>query len=215
VTDLDHSELSAALAQFEIELPEEFVGSLERYRRLLLDWNERLNLTRHTDPQAFVARDVVDSIHLANLLDEAEEVLDIGTGGGVPGVILAILRPDLRVSLCESVAKKAKAVDRIVDELQLPVPVHHARAEELLDEFRYDTLTARAVAPLSKLVGWLAPHWHSFRRLLVIKGPRWVEERGDARHQGLMHHVELRVAAEYLTPSTGAENVILSLIGRR
>ena len=73
-----------------------------------------MNLTRHTTLEKFVGRDVVDSYQLGKLLEQGERVLDVGTGGGVPGVVLAILRPDLSVSLCESTQKKARAVEAIV-----------------------------------------------------------------------------------------------------
>src|SRR5438034_11828161 len=96
--------LPAALARHGIELPDDQVAALDRYCKRLWDWNERLNLTRHTTYEKFVARDVVDSLQLANLLEPKERVLDVGTGGGVAGAVIAILRPDLKVSLCDSVA---------------------------------------------------------------------------------------------------------------
>ena len=118
--------LPAALARHGIELDEDQVALLDRYARALWNWNEKLNLTRHTDYEKFVSRDVVDSQWLERFLDSAERILDVGTGGGVPGIVLAILRPDLEVSLCESVAKKARAVEDIVKQLGMPVRVHHA-----------------------------------------------------------------------------------------
>jgi 16S rRNA (guanine527-N7)-methyltransferase len=124
--------LAAALARHGIALPAEQVALLDRYRELLWEWNERMNLTRHTDFERFVARDVVDSIELSKLLASGESLLDFGTGGGVPGVIVAIVRPDVRVSVCESVGKKAKAVEAIIKELGIKVPVYGVRAEQVL-----------------------------------------------------------------------------------
>ncbi len=211
MTDPSHNTLAETLTHYSIEMPDDMVAQLDDYCRLLWQWNEKLNLTRHTDYQRFVTRDVVDSLQLAALLEPDEEVLDLGTGGGVPGVVIAVVRPDLQVSLCESVAKRAKAIDQIVGQLKLPVPVHHARVDKLLEDFRYDTIVARAVAPLGKMLHWLSPHWISFRRLLVVKGSRWVEERKDARRSGLLQNLELRRAAVYETPDTDAENVILQI----
>ena len=94
---------------------------------MLWDWNAKLNLTRHTDYQKFVGRDVLDSRAFADALSPQEKVLDVGTGGGVPGVILAILRPDLKIWLCDSTGKKAEAVADIVAQLGLNVPVIHGR----------------------------------------------------------------------------------------
>ena len=175
--------LVAALTRYSLEFPPEQIAALDRYVARLWDWNERLNLTRHTTYEKFVARDVVDSWQLAQLLEPNERVLDVGTGGGVPGAVIAILRPDVRVVLCESVAKKAKAVAAIVEEAGIPAKVHHARAEALLENGRFDTLLIRAVAPLTKLLTWFKPHWKNIGRLLVIKGPSWLEERGEARHR--------------------------------
>ena len=203
--------LTDALRQAGIELTDAQVLLLDRYRELLWKWNEQLNLTRHTTLEKFVTRDVVDSWELAKLLANRERILDIGTGGGVPGLVLAICRPDLRVSVCESVQKKAKVVESIVVELNIPVSVYACRAEEVLELQTFDTLVARGVAALAKILRWVQPHWGAFERLLLIKGRKWVDERGEARHLGLLRKLELRKAAEYLTPRTDAESVILSL----
>ena len=90
-------ELAAAVAEQGIELPAGQLALLDRYCTLLWDWNRKLNLTRHTDYQKFVARDLVDSLAFAEFLEQGERVLDVGTGGGVPGVVLAVVRPDLDV----------------------------------------------------------------------------------------------------------------------
>jgi len=200
-----------ALAVHEIEIESSCIAPLEAYCKLLWDWNEKINLTRHVSYDAFVARDLVDSIQLANLLAEGEEVLDFGSGGGVPGIPLAILRPDLDVTLCESVGKKAKVLESMAKELDLSMGVYNERAEKLLDDFRYDVLTARAVGPLWKICTWFQPHWHSIGRLLAIKGPRWPDERGEARHRGVLHGVEMRCVAKYPMWGTESESVILKL----
>ena len=203
--------LSAALARHQIALPDVQVALLERYCELLWDWNAKINLTRHTDYEKFVARDLVDSLAFARFLEPKETVLDVGTGGGVPGVVLAIVRDDLKVSLSESVGKKARALADIVERLGLPTPVLHARVEDVLPQQRFNTLVVRAVARLKKLLEWLKPHWDSFDRLLVLKGPSWVDERGEARHYGLMHDLALRKLDSYPLPGTDSESVLLQI----
>lgn len=203
--------LSDALAEAGIDLPAEQVERLDAYRGLLWAWNERMNLTRHTTLEKFATRDVADSLELAKLLDHGQRVLDVGSGGGVPGVVLAIVRPDLRLGLCESVKKKSAALADMVEKLGLASPVYAARVEDVLKTTAFDTLIARAVAPMRKMLYWLQPCWGSFDRLLLIKGRSWPDERGEARHHGLLRNLELRKAAEYTTPRTDAVSVILSI----
>lgn len=184
---------------------------LENYCRLLWEWNQKMNLTRHTTYDLFAKRDLLDSVQLSNQLAPNEEILDIGTGGGVPGVVIAILRPDIQVTMCESVGKKASAVEAMVKKLGLEAPVYAGHVQKVLDDFRYDSLVVRAVGPLSKLCTWMKDYWHTFGRLLAIKGPKWVEERGQARHLGLLNGIELRKAASYRMPDTDSDSVILQL----
>jgi len=188
------SSLQAALDEQALSLPPEQVERLDQYCRLLWEWNSRLNLTRHTDYRKFVARDLIDSLAFAEFLSTGERVLDVGTGGG-----------------CESVGKKARAVADIVARLGMSVPVHAKRAEEVLQKRTYDTLVVRAVGRLRKLLAWFQPHWDSFGRLLILKGPSWVEERGEARHYGLMHELALRRLKTYKVPLTGAKSVLLQI----
>ena len=203
--------LAAALARHGHDLPAEQVERLDRYCRMLWDWNEKLNLTRHTDYEKFVSRDLADTLQLARLLKSGEEVLDVGTGGGVPGVVLAILRPDLRVSLCDSVGKKVKVVEQIIADMGLEVPAYPVRGEELLEDMRFDALVVRAVGPLWKLLTWFKPNWNSMRRLLVIKGPKWNEELDEAKRRGLLRDLQLKTVAEYPLAGTESNSVILKI----
>lgn len=206
-----HEDLDAAIRRNGIELPAEQIALLAEYCRLLWDWNSKLNLTRHTDCEKFVTRDLVDSLAFAKFLRPGESVLDVGTGGGVPGVVLAIVRSDLKLSLCESVAKKARAVADIVEHLRLRAAVYHARAEDLLGDLRFDTLVFRAVARLRKLLEWFKPRWQRFDRMLVLTGPSWVEQRGEARHYGLLKGMALRKLKTYPMPDSHAESVLLQI----
>ena len=203
--------LKIAADKLGIQVEAEKLEQLEDYCRLLWDWNEKINLTRHTNFDLFAKRDLLDSWHLAQQLAQGDEVLDVGTGGGVPGIPLAILRPDLTVSLCDSVGKKTRVVDDIVLKLKLPIQVHALRVQDVLEEWRYGTLVTRAVGSLAQLAGWLKDYWHCFDRLLAIKGPRWVEERGEARHRGLLNGIELRKLASYKMPGTESESVVLQI----
>jgi 16S rRNA (guanine527-N7)-methyltransferase len=202
VNEYPDDTLAAALARHSIELPPEQVDLLDRFALLLWDWNEKLNLTRHTTYEKLVGRDVIDTRELAALVHDGESLLDVGSGGGVPGLLLAILRPDVTVELTEATGKKARVLADMVEQLGLNVPVHATRAEAQLARRAFDVVTVRAVGPLAELLGWFQPHWPHIGRLLIIKGPKWTDERGVARHKGLLNNLELRKAAEY--PLAGA-----------
>lgn len=210
VTPLPES-LTDAVARYELQVNAEQIERLESYCRLLWDWNDKLNLTRHCDFDRFAARDLIDTLQLSACLQPGETVLDVGSGGGVPGLVLALLRPDLKISLCESVGKKAHALEVMARDLKLRTPVLNDRVEEVLASRRYDVIVARAVGPLWKMLTWLKPHWNSIGRLLAIKGPRWVEERGEARHRGLMHELDLRKLVTYPMPGAYGDSVILKI----
>ena len=211
-------EIRAECGKAGLEVPAGAERGLAAYAARLWAWNERLNLTRHTDVPRFVARDVADAVAVAARLAPGERVLDVGTGGGVPGVLLAILRPDLRVELADSVGKKARAVRGIVAEAGLSIPVHEGAAQQLVagrgPRDRFDTLVVRAVAPLVKLLGWFEPIADRYGRMLVIKGPRWEEEKGEARHRGLVKKVSVRRVAAWPIPDSDNESVLLEVRAR-
>ena len=194
-----------------LAVPVDAMPLLAAYASALWQWNTRLNLTRHTDVARFVARDVADAVAIAGHLATSERVLDVGTGGGVPGVLLAILRPDLDVELCDSVGKRASAVEAIVKEAGLRLQVHARPAQQIVAEQRFDSLVVRAVAPLVKLLTWFEPLSDRFGRMLIIKGPRWEAEKGEARHRGLVKRVRIRRIAAWPLHETGNESVLLEV----
>lgn len=204
-------DLLSALQKHGIEIPGDQIALLQNYCRLLWEWNEKINLTRHTDFDKFVSRDLADALVLSRHLEADERVLDVGSGGGAPGLVLAILRPDLTVALSESVAKKARVLADMVEKLGLKIAVHHCRAEDVLAAQSFDSLTARAVAPLAKMLVWFEPYWGAFDRLLAIKGPSWVEERHEARERGLMSKLQLRKLETWPLPGTDSESVLLEI----
>ena len=156
---------------------------------------------------------MADAAAIVPHLAAGERVLYVGTGGGVPGIVLAILRPDLHVELCDSVGKKARAVQAISAEAGLPLPVHEGAGQAIVAKRpgAFDTLVIRAVAPLVKLLGWFEPVCHTYGRLLVIKGPRWEEEKGEARHRGFVKKVRIRRLAAWPLPGSDNESVLLEI----
>lgn len=211
------SAIAAECARLGVAVPPESIPGLAAYAASLWEWNERLNLTRHTDVERFVSRDVADAAAICPHLARGEHVLDVGSGGGVPGVLLAILRPDLRVELSESVSKRAKALRAILEAVGLDLPVHEAAAQSIVADGRtdrFDTLVVRAVAGLPKLLGWFEPLSDRYGRLLLVKGPKWEEEKGEARHRGFLKKVTARRVAGWPIRGSDNESVLLEVRAR-
>lgn len=190
-------ELAEQLARRDIACSDEQVELLARYAEMLWQMNESLNLTRHTDLDTFVGRDIVDTLQLAKFIGPEERVLDVGSGGGVPGIPLAILRPELKVDLCESVAKKAKVLKQFVSDLGIPVAVRTGRAEAIVTKKRYHVLTMRAVGPIWKVGLWFRAVWIRFDRILALKGPKWLEEVQEAKERKTLGKTIVSCLGEY------------------
>lgn len=206
--------LKKTLDQYEVEVSEEAYPLLKHYCAAVWEINKEVNLTRHTSYEKFVTRDLVDTIELGKLIPQGAKVLDVGSGGGVPGMVLKIIRPDLSVSLTDSVGKKASALGAIADHIGLPIEIYQSRAEDLLVDFKFDYTVARAVGPLKKFGIWFEEVWPAIGKLLAIKGPKWVEEKADADEIGCLDKVQIQVVAEYDVPGLDWKSVILELSGK-
>jgi len=169
--------LEALLADNAPPLPDGFGTSVERYVELLLDANQRLNLTRIVEPAAVARLHLLDALMALSWIDawRPRRAVDLGSGGGVPGIVLAIARPDVAWTLVDSVGKKAAAMDGFVTALDLPnVAVVSARAEEIgrdpVHREAYDLVTARALATLPVLAEYALPLAAVGGHLLAWKG---------------------------------------------
>ncbi|MCS6900836.1 MAG: 16S rRNA (guanine(527)-N(7))-methyltransferase RsmG [Myxococcales bacterium] len=175
-------------ARIGVRLNEHQTAQLGDYLARLLAMNEQMNLTSITAPYEAWSRHILDALtlipHLAPLPPEAC-VLDVGSGGGVPGIPMAIARPDLRVTLLEATQKKAFFLSAVVKALGLcQVTVENGRAEQLAAtplRGRFDAVTARAVARMNVLLSWTVPFARPGGLLLFIKGQRAEEELREAR----------------------------------
>ena len=163
------------------ELPPGFADAAESYVRLLLEANGRLNLTRVVEPAAVARLHLLDSLAALPLIPHAAELaLDLGSGGGVPGILLAIARPSVRWTLVDSVRKKAVALRSFVEAMGLVnVEVRAERAEALgrgPSRESFDLVTARACAALPVLVEYALPLLRVGGSLLAWKGPISADE---------------------------------------
>jgi 16S rRNA (guanine527-N7)-methyltransferase len=147
------------------------MADLETFRARLAEWNERMNLVGPSALEDFWLRHAFDSAQLLDLAPAARRWVDIGSGAGFPGIVLAILlkdRPGAFVHLVESMIKRCRFLDAMAAELQLPATVHNARAEDL--GLTADVVVARACAPLVRLFGYARPYLQRGAVGLFMKG---------------------------------------------
>jgi 16S rRNA (guanine527-N7)-methyltransferase len=156
-------------------------ASIQRYVDLLLDRGIGWGLIGPREADRIWDRHILNSVAMTDLIPEGATVVDVGSGAGLPGIPLAIRRPDLQVTLLEPLLRRATFLGQAVEELGLGdrVSVVRARAED--HDHRYDAVTARAVAPLPRLLDWCLPLMAPGGELLALKGSSAAGEIDQAR----------------------------------
>jgi 16S rRNA (guanine527-N7)-methyltransferase len=178
MTENDVLETAQAL---NVQLNVQQASAFVRFAQLLVEWNQRFNLTALDDDASILALHFADSLTLVRLLSDTlrrtptPALIDVGTGGGFPGIPLKIALPALRVTLMDSTAKKVQFCDEVIRALELQgVRALHGRAEEAAHQpeqrERYDVVTARAVAPLPTLAEYLLPFARPGGVCIAMKG---------------------------------------------
>lgn len=178
------ADLGSSLAAIGVTLEDAAIGKVASFLALLIAMNEQVNLTAITEPAAAWSRHALDALSLVPALADlpaGASVLDVGTGGGVPGIPLAIARPDLRFTLLDATEKKIAFVRAAAAKLGLAnVDAVAGRAEEAGFDRSFDVVAARALAPIKKLLAWTAPFAKPGGRLVLIKGERAETELHEA-----------------------------------
>ena len=197
-----------AAGEFQLSLNEQQVEQIQQYTKILLAWNDKVNLTAIRDPLEILYRHFCESMFGGSLLPvENCRLADVGTGGGFPGLALKILRPDLDVYLVESNIKKATFLAEVIRELGLTgARVLISRYEELGEEIApLDVVCSRALGDFANFLGWAASHVHAEHALLWLGGrdldevkaaPGWTWADPRAVPKSLQRYLVLGTRAE-------------------
>lgn len=180
---MNREEIGARLRMNEIPFEAELPEKLEIYLRLLLEWNARMDLTAVEEEEELADRHFVDSLTVlrTDLVPRDTSFIDVGTGAGFPGMVLAMARPDLKVVLMDAQRKRLKFLETVAAEAGVAnAEILHARAEDAARDRKhreqYDIAAARAVAPLNVLAEYLLPFVKTGGCALCWKGPALKQE---------------------------------------
>lgn len=170
---------------FSAYISDEYAAKFECLSRMLVETNEKFNLTAITAPREVILRHFADSLTAAELIGEAKTVLDVGCGGGFPVLPLAIARPDVSFTALDATAKKLTFVEAVATALSLPVTTLAGRAEEIGTDpdYRecYDLVISRAVARMNVLCELCLPLVRPGGRFVAMKGADGMAELDEAR----------------------------------
>lgn len=191
-------------------LTEDACDKFVAYYDLLLDWNTRMNLTAITTPEDVVKKHFLDSLAALPLLTPDAKLVDVGTGAGFPGIPLLIVRPDLCVTLVDSLQKRVSFLEIVLEELGLTATCVHARAEDFarLPSHRgaYDFSVSRAVAALPVLLELTVPLLKVGGKSICYKGDIKAE---PASAKGALHLLHASVETVVLPSDYGARSLII------
>ncbi|MBI3286220.1 MAG: 16S rRNA (guanine(527)-N(7))-methyltransferase RsmG [Burkholderiales bacterium] len=163
--------LQEGIQQLNLPLSNEQVDKMLAYLSLLSKWNSVYNLTAIRDPKEMVRQHVLDSLSAAPAFREAKNVLDVGAGGGLPGMILAIAYPDIKIAMIDTVSKKTAFLTQAKTELGLGnVTVHTGRVEALQVSDKFDVITSRAFSELCNFINWSGHLLADGGQFIAMKG---------------------------------------------
>ncbi len=167
---------------FSVEQLEQFFA----YMNLLIEWNEKMNLTAITEPEEIILKHFIDSITILKEIEDDSKIVDVGTGAGFPGIPLSIMNPTFKITLVDSLNKRLIFLQEVVNQLKLQnIEIVHARAEEFGQNKKYresfDISTSRAVANLSTLSEYLIPLVKVNGKVISMKASETQEEINEAK----------------------------------
>ena len=207
-------EFEKYLEKMSISLNKEQYDQFYAYMVLLIEWNEKINLTAITDPEEIILKHFIDSLTILNRIEDNKSVVDVGTGAGFPGIPLSIMNPTLKITLVDSLNKRLVFLQEVINQLGLKnVELVHARAEDFGQNKKYrekfDVATSRAVANLSTLSEYLIPLVKKDGKIISMKAGGAQEEIETAKKAIKILGGKIEEIKEFKLPQTEIERTII------
>ena len=175
------------LAKINLKIEKEEVKKFYEYMKMLIEWNKKINLTAINDEKEIIIKHFIDSLTISKYIENAESMVDVGTGAGFPGIPIKIINKDLEVVLVDSLNKRINFLNEVIEKLGLKnIKAIHARAEDLGKDKKYrekfDVVTSRAVANMTVLVEYLLPLTKKEGKCICMKGSEIEDELENAKY---------------------------------
>jgi len=204
------------LKELNIELSDLQLKQFYNYMNILLEWNKFMNLTGITEPEEVITKHFVDSLTVLDKIDKNASVIDVGTGAGFPGIPIKIALPETKVVLLDSLNKRIKFLNEVIEKLELEdIETIHGRAEEYgknkNHREKYDTAIARAVAPLNILLEYLMPFVKVNGKCLCMKGSSSEEEIENSKNAVKVLGGKIVKTEDFYIPNTDIKRRIVQV----
>ena len=200
--------------KINVNLENNQIKQFNKYMDLLLDWNEKINLTAITEKNDIIIKHFVDSLTCLKYIEKNKNIVDIGTGAGFPGIPVAIANDSIKVTLVDSLNKRVNFLQEVIKEINLKnTEAIHARAEEFgqnnLHREKYDYCVSRAVSNLTVLVEYMLPLIKIGGRCICMKGPDIEEEISNAKFAIKELGGKIETVDEFILPDTDIKRNII------
>lgn len=207
--------ISQMFKKNHFDLTKKMIKQFEIYVNLLIEWNKKINLTAILDPEEIVIKHFLDSLLAINAYEipENASVIDVGTGAGFPGVPLKIIRPDINLTLLDSLNKRLIFLKNLSSYLNIDTNLIHARAEDASKDIKYrenfDIVVSRAVAPLNVLLEYCVPFAKLSGVFLALKGSKSELELEAAKNAQKCLNVKIVESRRFSLIDENDRNIIV------
>ena len=203
-----------ACKKIGIELTDLQAEQFEKYYHILIKWNEKINLTRITEPKEVAVKHFADSLTLLNYYDipKNAKVIDVGTGAGFPGIPLKIARPDIDLTLLDSLNKRLVFLSEACETIGIDACTVHSRAEDggqnPLYREKFDVAVSRAVARLNTLCEYCLPYVRVGGSFVAMKGPDFSDELDEAQNAVKVLGGKIKNVSEFELDGAGERTIV-------